>query len=213
MALRKLDTYLVHLHTPLSGPKPHMQKVLNKYSLCWTRRQRPWELRNYALRASSPASSTRDKCYKGHVGFKIVFWAERPQGSVDLAVLTWDPWIGFKRPTNPWHCVKIPGGYAHAFQGEGKAVVIAPAKLRPSEMKWLLPSGKWWPVGRVGPAHRPPLLISILGSSPSDRWPTVWHCLYQWSQNIAFLQLRRMVRWLYSFIGFCFLQTTIFFNG
>lgn len=31
-----------------------------------------------------------------------------------------------------------------------------------------------------------------------------------WSPNAAFLQLRKMVRQLYSFIGFCFPQTTFF---
>lgn len=58
-------------------------------------------------------------------------------------------------------------------------------------MKWLLPHGKWWSVGRAGARTRTSPPHFYPGSSLSYRFPTVWHMSQvTWSQKTAFLQLR-----------------------
>lgn len=69
--------------------------------------------------------------------------------------------------------------------------------------------GQW---AELGPEPRPPHFYPesslLIECSPFGTFMSMTR-----SQNAAFLPLRKMVRQLYSFIEFCFPQTTIFCNG
>lgn len=61
------------------------------------------------------------------------------------------PMMGFKRPTNPWHCVKIPFRYTHVFQREAKLESMPQLSWGPVRWNDFYPvtnGGQWAELGQ-----------------------------------------------------------------
>lgn len=130
----------------------------------------------------------------------------------------WGPWMGFKRSLNPQHCAKNNFYLCPCFSGRRQTVnQIFKGSHQPSKaevqqganssaQRQMTGSGQIWARTQTSSFLSWGLLLT--NCPPCGAFMSM-----TWSPNAAFLQPRKMARQLYSFIGFCFPQTTIFCNG
>lgn len=127
--------------------------------------------------------------------------------------------MGFERSTKPWRCVINTFWMCACFSGRGQSIHLMvkgshqprKAEAQPDAMT----SAQWqlWSVGRAGARTQASSLLSWGILFPTNCSPCGIFMPMSWSLNAEFLQLRRMVRQVYGFTGFCFQQTAIFCNG
>lgn len=129
---RRLGMYSIHSGTPTSSPLPHIQNVLNKYSLQWTRQLSTGEVSRPALRARSPSPPLEESVPKSGRLQDGLKGRGRLAGSLGLGVNHLRPIMGLERSTKPWNCGKSLFECASVSQGEGTVFIRYSRGVTPS---------------------------------------------------------------------------------
>ena len=131
-SLRRLGMYSIHPGTPTSSPLPHIQNVLNKYSLHWTRKLSTGEASRPTLRARLPSPPLEESVPKSRRLQDGLKSRGRLEGLLGLGVVHLRPTMGLERSTKPWNCVKSLFECASVSQGEGRVFIRYSRGVTPS---------------------------------------------------------------------------------